>query len=345
LRAGCATKKGGTGIELFKKGGDWNLTLSPRFIGGFRGIGSFDITDRLSYPFGPLHLAKIDRWESIDHPAKTPLNSPFPMPLTITRRKLTAQFYPEDLGNSISLDVVSILGGSFQMGSPEDEPERNNNEGPQHLVRVPDFFMGKYQVTQAQWRSVSNYPQENIKLNSNPSNFKGDDLPVEQVSWDECVEFCMRLSTRTGRHYRLPSESEWEYACRGGTETPFAFGKTLTTELANYDGNYSYANGPKGEYLNKTTSVGQFVANTFGLYDMHGNIYEWCEDHWHRNYEKAPDDGSAWLKNTSKRDSARVLRGGSWIFVPGRCRSAFRNFNVAGTRNDFIGFRVVSCVP
>lgn len=231
------------------------------------------------------------------------------------------------------------------MGSPDDEPERSNNESPRHLVTIPDFFMGKYPVTQAQWRSVADYPKEKIELDLNPSNFKGDNLPVEQVSWSECVEFCMRLSTRTGRSYRLPSEAEWEYACRGGKDTAFAFGKTLTTELANYDGNYSYADGPKGEYLNKTTSVGQFVANTFGLYDMHGNIYEWCEDHWHRNYEKAPDDGSAWLKNTSKRDSARVLRGGSWIFVPGRCRSAFRNFNVVGTRNDFIGFRVVSCVP
>ncbi len=267
------------------------------------------------------------------------------MPLTIHRRKLTAQFYPEDLGKGINLDMVLIPSGRFEMGSPEDEPERGDSEGPQHLVTVPDFFMGKYQVTQAQWRIVADYPTVNIKLKEDPSNFKGNHLPVEQISWDEAVEFCDRLTAKTGRSYRLPSEAEWEYACRGGTKTPFAFGKTLTTELANYDGNYTYADGSEGQYLEKTTPVGTFPANTFGLYDMHGNVYEWCEDHWHRNYDEAPDDGSAWLENSSKPGAERVLRGGSWFGDPWWCRSASRHDLAAGTRNDSIGFRVVSCVP
>ena len=167
---------------------------------------------------------------------------------------------------------------------------------------------------------------------------------MEQVSWNECVKYCMRLSTRTGRPYRLPSEAEWEYACRGETKTPFAFGKTLTTELANYDRNYTYADGPKGRYLEKTTPVGTFPANTFGLYDMHGNVYEWCMDHWHRDDDEAPDDGSAWLGSSSKPDAARILRGASWFSPPRMCRSAYRYYDAAGTRLSFIGFHVVSCV-
>jgi formylglycine-generating enzyme required for sulfatase activity len=245
------------------------------------------------------------------------------MPLTIHRRKLTAQFYPEDLGKGINLDMVLIPSGRFEMGSPEDEPERSEEEGPQHLVTVPDFFMGKYQVTQAQWRIVADYPTVNIKLKEDPSNFKGNHLPVEQISWDEAVEFCDRLTAKTGRSYRLPSEAEWEYACRGGTKTPFAFGKTLTTELANYDGNYTYADGSKGQYLEKTTPVGTFPANTFGLYDMHGNLWEWCADDWHSNYEEAPTDGTIWnASNDSGSDPRKVLRGGSWLYDPRRCRSA-----------------------
>ena len=144
------------------------------------------------------------------------------------------------------------------MGSPENEPERQEREGPQHEVTVPSFFLGRYPVTQSQWRAVAAMPQVKRELNPEPSNFKGDNLPVERVSWYESVEFCDRLSTKTGRPYRLPSEAEWEYACRAGTTTPFHFGRTLTTEVANYNGNYTYADGPKGEYRKTTTPVDQF---------------------------------------------------------------------------------------
>jgi formylglycine-generating enzyme required for sulfatase activity len=201
--------------------------------------------------------------------------------------------------------------------------------------------MGKYQVTQAQWRFVAQLPQVNRELEQDPSHFKGDNRPVESVSWEDAVEFCLRLSEHTKRQYRLPSEAEWEYACRAGTTTPFHFGETITSDLANYNGEYSYGQGPKGVYKQETTKVGSFgVANNFGLYDMHGNVWEWCQDHWHSNYEGAPTDGSAWLSN--KEDSNRkLLRGGSWNVDPGNCRSAFRYYSYLVSNLNDIGFRVV----
>jgi formylglycine-generating enzyme required for sulfatase activity len=204
---------------------------------------------------------------------------------------------------------------------------------------VQPFFMGKYQVTQAQWQAVAKFPQVNRELNPDPSRFKGANRPVEQVSWDDAIEFCSRLSQDTGRPYRLPSEAEWEYACRAGTTTPFHFGETITTDLANYDGNYTYGQGPKGVYREETTEVGSFgVANNFGLYDMHGNVWEWCQDEWHDSYDGAPTDGSAWLGNEEGSDT-RLLRGGSWGNDPGNCRSAYRNYLSFFVIDD-IGFRV-----
>jgi formylglycine-generating enzyme required for sulfatase activity len=158
------------------------------------------------------------------------------------------------------------------------------------------------------------------------------------------MEFCARLSAHTDRPYRLPSEAEWEYACRAGTTTPFYFGNTLTTEVANYDGNSTYADGLKGEYRKETTSVDHFgVANAFGLCDMHGNVWEWCQDYWHDNYEGAPSDGSAWIKGGNS--DLRILRGGSWLYNPWDCRSAYRDYNEPGYVNSFIGFRVVCSAP
>ncbi|MFM6281938.1 MAG: formylglycine-generating enzyme family protein, partial [Dolichospermum sp.] len=181
----------------------------------------------------------------------------------------------------------------------------------------------------------------------NLSRFKGDGStsltnhrPVEQVSWHDAVEFCARLSNYTKRPYRLPSEAEWEYACRAGTTTPFHFGDTITTELANYDGNNTYGDGSKGVYREETTEVGSFkIANEFGLYDMHGNVWEWCQDDWHNNYEGAPTDGSAWISNNAKSD--KLLRGGSWFVNPGNCRSAYRCYPAAGFGTYHDGFRVV----
>jgi formylglycine-generating enzyme required for sulfatase activity len=236
--------------------------------------------------------------------------------------------------------MVAIRGGTFDMGSPPDEPERYDDESPQHSVTVPPFFIGKYPVTQAQWRFVAQLPQVYQELESNPSEFPGDNRPVEQVSWLDAVEFCDRLSQYTGREYRLPTEAEWEYACRAGTTTPFYFGETITTQLANYDGS-TYREEPQGENRGETTSVGAFPPNAFGLYDMHGNVLEWCLDHWHENYEGAPNDGRAWSANENYNHS-HSLRGGSWDGNPGNCRSAYRyDVDAADDWLDNFGFRVV----
>ena len=181
--------------------------------------------------------------------------------------------------------------------------------------------MGRYSVTQAQWRFVAALPSVDRDLPPAPSRIKGDSLPVEKVSWDDATECCNRLSAYTDRTYRLPSEAEWEYACRAGTDTAFSFGDMILTEVANYNGRYTYSNGPKGESREKTTPVNEFgIANSFGLCDMHGNVYEWCQDHWHSNYDGASTDGSARL--TEDKAARRVIRGGSWDDFPRYCRSA-----------------------
>ena len=258
----------------------------------------------------------------------------------IKREKKQAEHYTEDLGKGITLEMVIIRGGTFMMGSPLSEKERRDYESPQHLVTVAPFFMGKYPITQAQWQAVSSLDKVERDINPDPSSFKGDNRPVEQISWYDAVEFCKRLSIATSREYRLPSEAEWEYACRAGTTTPFHFGETITTDLANYNGNYIYANAPKGIYRQTTTPVGQFPANAFGLCDMHGNILEWCADHWHSNYDGAPSDGRAWLTNKEKH--SRLLRGTSCHKSPSICRSAHRRGVDPSYRETLIGFRVVA---
>jgi formylglycine-generating enzyme required for sulfatase activity len=179
-----------------------------------------------------------------------------------------------------------------------------------------------------------------------------DQRPVEYVSWFDAIEFCSRLSQRTGRHYSLPSEAQWEYACRAGSSTPFHFDETISPELANFNGDYTYGDGPKGEYRQQTTPVGMFPANAWGLRDMHGNVWEWCLDQWHANYEGAPLDGSAWVDadainadvNKDDKSGGRLLRGGSWLNPPGSCRSAYRiRLRPGKVRND-VGLRVV-CLP
>jgi formylglycine-generating enzyme required for sulfatase activity len=264
--------------------------------------------------------------------------------LIIQRQKRQTRYFIEKLGDGLALDMILIPGGTFMMGSPDDEPEREEKEGPQHEVAISPFFMGRYPVTQAQWQFVAELPQVNRELEPDPSKFKGDNRPVEQVTWYDAVEFCDRLSTYTSKPYRLPSEAEWEYTCRSGTTTPFYFGKTLTIELTNYDGSYTYNDGPKGEYRQETTPVDHFgIANAFGLCDMHGNVYEWCEDHWHESYKDAPIDGNAWL---SEDESARrILRGGSWINAPRACRSAFRGYDAPSDRDYTVGFRIACSAP
>ncbi|HEY9825489.1 MAG TPA: SUMF1/EgtB/PvdO family nonheme iron enzyme [Stenomitos sp.] len=258
----------------------------------------------------------------------------------IKRPWYRAGFVKEDLGNGLELELVSIPAGSFQMGALSIEAGSSDNERPHHTVMVNSFLMGKYPVTQAQWAAVSALPKIRIDLNSNPSQFQGANYPVESVSWNEAVEFCARLSQKTGKLYRLPSETEWEYACRAGTKTPFYFGKTITPELANYNGTNAYIQGPKGIYRRGTTKVGCFSANAYGLYDMHGNVWESCQDTWHESYEGAPSDGSAW----GSRDDMRVLLGGSWSTYPEYCRCATRLSFDSGERYYYFGFRVVSAV-
>ncbi|MFM7449748.1 MAG: formylglycine-generating enzyme family protein [Leptolyngbyaceae cyanobacterium] len=228
-------------------------------------------------------------------------------------------------------------------------------------------MIGKFAVTQAQWRSVAGLPKINRDLDPDPSHFKGANRPVEQVSWEEVVEFCERLSRKTGKQYRLPSEAEWEYACRAspiqtsgtpgigevrsaGTTTPFHFGETITTDLANYRGTDweyqgttypgKYGKGPYGSFREQTTDVGSFPPNAFGLYDMHGNVWEWCADRWHENYQGAPTDGSAWMTGDSKY---WLVRGGSWNSNPRVCRSAVRGRGSASaTSTSVFGLPVLS---
>ncbi len=257
------------------------------------------------------------------------------------RYRKQAQYFLEELGNGVFLEMVSIPGGTFLMGSPSTEAGRFRHESPQNPVTVKHFYMGKFPVTQAQWKAVAALPQVSRALDCDPSYFKGDNLPVEQVSSIEAVEFCQRLSKKTGRTYRLPSEAEWEYACRAGTTTPFHFGQTITSDLANYNGNCTYACEPQGKCRKKTTPVDRFqVANAFGLYDMHGNVWEWCADPWHDNYQGAPSDGRVRLINN---DTHLWLRGGSWYANPANCRSACRSLSGPGGRhhNSSIGFRLV----
>ncbi|GJD22974.1 hypothetical protein RIVM261_079300 [Rivularia sp. IAM M-261] len=252
-----------------------------------------------------------------------------------------AEYFVEDLRNGITLDMISIPGGSLMMGRSDNEESivGLNLERPQRKVIIQPFFMSKYPVTQRQWRMIAALPTINRKLKTEPSRFKGEDLPVERVSWYDVVKFCERLSKYTGRNYRLPSEAEWEYACRAGTTTPFYFGETITNKIANFDCNYQYTNAPEGQARGRTNPVGIFPPNAFGLYDMHGNIWEWCQDYWHDNYQGAPTDGSPWLSGGDK--NLRLLRGGSWNFLPTLCRSASRLATNPDIYFEDIGFRVV----
>lgn len=257
------------------------------------------------------------------------------------------ELFTEDLGNNILLEMIKIPAGKFWMGQTESEKQelirqvgKENyqkycaRELPRHQVNLQSFFLGKYPVTQAQYQQI---------MRDNPSKFKDFEdsfnHPVENVTWEMAKEFCQKLSEKTGKNYGLPSEAQWEYACRAGTETPFSLGQIITTDYVNYNGNYAYGYAPKGEYRLQTTPVNKFFPNAFGLYDMSGNVWEWCEDGWHENYENAPTDGSSWNDNHSQ-NRYRILRGGSWNSYPSSGRSAYRYYHV--DRNDFNGFRVVS---
>jgi uncharacterized protein (TIGR02996 family) len=234
------------------------------------------------------------------------------------------------LAEGVEMTFSFIPPGSFLMGSPESEERRSEDETLHQATLTEGFWLGISPVTQAPWLQATGHK---------PSRFKGDDLPVERVSWDDCQEFCTRLGEKTGSHFRLPTESQWEYSCRAGTTTPFFFGDRICPGQANYDGEYTYGKGQKGVSRKQPTPVGSFTPNAWGLFDLHGNVYEWCAD-WYGAY---PAREVKDYKGPERGDD-RVLRGGSWYGSPKMCRSAYRNWDVPSCRTVNFGCRVVLCL-
>ncbi len=229
--------------------------------------------------------------------------------------------------NSINMEFVFIPPGEFRMGSPSGEPGRDRDEHQTEVTIAAGFYLGAIEVTKAQWAAV---------MIDDAGDRDGDVLPVDRVTWHEAFAFCEKLATADGRRYRLPTEAEWEYACRAGTIGPFSFGEAITTSQANYDGDYAYGKGPKGVLRGKTVAVGSFPSNAWGLYAMHGNVWEWCSD----GPEKGPDAEADGVPQESQVER-HILRGGSWRHRPHQCRSANRVWGGADSKLDTIGFRVV----
>jgi formylglycine-generating enzyme required for sulfatase activity len=240
--------------------------------------------------------------------------------------------------------MVVIPGGEFDMGS--SEKRAFSDELPRHSVKVEPFLISKHPITKAQWKAGAELAAVHQELKKVPIRRGSSSHPVVAISWYEAVEFCERLRQKTGHNYRLPTESEWEYACRAGTTSPFHFGETITANLANYDGSYTYGLELKGINREKFISVFELqTANDFGLFGMHGNIWEWCLDQWHESYEGAPSNGSAWIGTSNDENNPyRVLRGGSWRNEPLRCRSSSRWKKCANDIFDHVGFRIVRSI-
>jgi uncharacterized protein (TIGR02996 family) len=234
------------------------------------------------------------------------------------------------LSRTQSLEMALVPPGVFWMGSPADEPGHTPREAPQHRVRLTKgFFLGVYPVTQAQWRAVRG---------NNPSRVKQGTLPVTRVSWTAAEHFCRSLSEKAGRAFRLPTEAEWEYACRAGTTTPFSFGATLSTDQANYQGDMVYPGGRPGVRRGGPTRVDAFPCNAWGLCDLHGNTLDWCGDD-HLGYGEAELTDPYYPGRNYP-----AIRGGCWLDAPALCRSAARNWRRRNTREDYLGFRVLACL-
>ena len=268
----------------------------------------------------------------------------------IERQQRSAYCFNEILPGGVALEMVNLPEGTAYLGSPNTEYGRSPNECEPYLSAFKAFFIGKFPVTQAQWDAVASLPKVKHSISPDIAMFPEANRPVEQVTWFEAVEFCARLSTLTGKVYRLPTAAEWEYACRAGMQTPFYFGQTLRTDLANYWGEDKYdegrrqryqpqrryrgryGQGPSGQIRGTTTEIGYFnVANAFGLYDMHGNVWEWCGSN--------SSDGST--DRLAKASNQSLLKGGSWKSPPAACRSAFGLVCSSGHRSETFGFRVV----
>lgn len=255
-------------------------------------------------------------------PKKAPPNPPN---LSAGFRDIDAPWCPK---------MVVIPTGTLMMGSPENEAKRANNEGPQHQVHIVEpFALGLFTVT---FEEFDYFCAEIGHRKPDDRGWGRGRRPVIDVLWKDALAYCNWLSQVTGRNYHLPSEAQWEYACRAGTTTPFSTGATITTGQANYNGNEPYGREQKGDYRRKTTEVGSFLANSFGLYDMHGNVSEWCADQWHDDYDRAPNTGVPWLAND---DTRRVLRGGAWYSDAQNLRSARREASPPDHRSSGIGFR------
>ena len=299
---------------------------------------------------GPLVITQSSPKAGATPEAATPSTSGVPQPGAVanfefetvtldgqgnetSRQKKQGRQWVESLGNRVTLELVEIPGGAFLIGSPGDEQGRFPMEGPQRRVSLPSFWMGKFEVTQAQWREVAKLPRVKTDLVADQSLpvFKDDEMPVNGVSWDDAIEFCARLSQASGRAYRLPGEAEWEYAARAGTTTPTAFGPTITPALANCA-------------RQSPMFVGRLkVANAFGLYDLHGNVAEWCQDEWRENYDGMSSDGS-WTNRGNA--GLRPVRGSNWGLADLRfCRSALRLYDAPNARNYLYGLRVITSSP
>jgi formylglycine-generating enzyme required for sulfatase activity len=236
---------------------------------------------------------------------------------------------PKNFTNSLGMKFVWIPPGTFLMGSPKEEEGRRDDEIQHKVTLSKGFFMGIHLVTQEQWKAV---------MGNDPSKFKGKvNLPVVSVSWDDCQEFIKKLRENDKKQYRLPTEAEWEYACRAGTKTPFHFGDTISsTDQANFNGyKYKYGNSWKGKFRGRTTPVGSFPANAWGLYDMHGNVAQWCQDRYGDYPQKDVVDPQG-----AERGGDRVVRSGSWYSPPHKCRSASRIEFKTDLRHFDLGFRI-----
>ena len=277
--------------------------------------------------------------------------------------KSRGSYYVEELGNAVAIEMVKVERGTFMMGAADadseqvkEEYKRHCREGdcsaalasetPRHQVTVPAFYMSRGEVTQEQWEAVSKLPPVRIRFSARPSSKKSDPTsdpyrPVETITWREAAEFCERLSRHTGLQYRLPTEAEWEYACRGGSETQFAFGETVVPSVVNYNAALPYGSAPKlvGRGTTRPYKFGYLEVNGFGLYDLVGNVSEWCLDAWHSNYKGAPADGTEWSGNS---DAGRVVRGCSWADAGYVCRSTYRQKRPESFKGATVGFRVVT---
>jgi formylglycine-generating enzyme required for sulfatase activity len=282
-------------------------------------------------------------------------------PWRIFRWRSRIWAHQEPLAEGVALTMVRIPAGSFAMGAPETEAGSSDSERPLHRVTLREFLLAQTPITQAQWRAVAEWEKpgnvaatewpealdsDPVARLEDPERFRGEQRPVVNVSWMEAKAFCERLRLRTGKNYALPSEAQWEYACRAGSTKPFHWGSTISTMLANYNGTEGYEDGDKGVDRQQTTDANSFPSNPWGLQDMHGNTWEWCADHWHGNYAGAPEDGRPWIDDEARNSESktRMMRGGAWDSHPGGCRSACRFDDHPNFRHNVITFRVC-CLP